>query len=47
MRVRVGRLEALGPHDLQLSNWNTAGLAKLIDVLRGIRGPLVVDSYLR
>ncbi|WP_307451947.1 zinc-ribbon domain-containing protein [Microbacterium proteolyticum] len=47
VRVRVGRLEALGPHDLQLSNWNTAGLAKLIDVLRGIRGPLVVDSYLR
>lgn len=47
VRIRTGKLEPLGPHDLQLSAWNRAGLDRLIDVLRDIRGPLLVDPYLR
>lgn len=47
VRIRTGRLEKLGPFDLQLASWNRKGLTKLIDVLREIRGPLLVDAYLR
>ncbi len=47
VRVRVGRLEALGPHDLQLSAWTRSSATRLIDVLRGIRGAIVVDAYRR
>ncbi|MGN8552347.1 UNVERIFIED_CONTAM: zinc-ribbon domain-containing protein [Microbacterium sp. SLM126] len=46
VRIRTGRLESLGPHDLQLSTWNRRGLERLIDALRDIRGPLLVDPYL-
>ncbi|MEZ3161180.1 zinc-ribbon domain-containing protein [Microbacterium sp. BWT-B31] len=46
VRIRTGRLQPLGPHDLQLATWNGAGLRRLIDTLREIRGPLLVDSYL-
>lgn len=46
VRIRTGRLEPLGPHDLQLSTWSRQGLDRLIDALRGIRGPLLVDPYL-
>lgn len=46
VRLRTGRLEPLGPHDLQLAAWNARALARLIDVLRDIRGPLMVDAYL-
>lgn len=47
VRLRVGRLGLLGPHDLPLSGWNTTTLDRLVDAFRGIRGPLLVDSYLR
>jgi len=47
VRLRTGKLEPLGPHDLQLSAWNRAALGRLIDRLRGIRGPLLVDAYAR
>lgn len=47
IRIRTGKLEPLGPHDLRLSAWNRAGLDRLVDVLRDIRGPLMVDPYLR
>jgi hypothetical protein len=47
VRIRTGRLEPLGPHDLQLAAWNRKGLERLVDTLRGIRGPLLVDPYLR
>lgn len=47
VRVRTGKLEPLGPHDLQLSTWNRAACDRLIDRFRGIRGPLLVDAYLR
>jgi hypothetical protein len=46
VRVRTGRLEPLGPHDLQLGAWNRRALDRLIDALRDIRGPLLVDAYL-
>ncbi|MCW3493449.1 zinc-ribbon domain-containing protein [Microbacterium sp. SSM24] len=46
VRIRTGRLEPLGPYDLQLSAWNRKGLDRLIDALRDIRGPLLVDPYL-
>lgn len=47
VRLRAGRLEPLGPHDVTLGTWNARALDRLIDALRGIRGPLLVDAYLR
>jgi len=46
IRIRSGRLEPLGPHDLQMSAWSSRRLGRLIDALRDIRGPLLVDPYL-
>lgn len=46
VRIRTGKLDLLGPHDLQVSSWNRATLTRLIDTLRGLRGPLLVDAYL-
>jgi len=47
VRIRTGRLEKLGPHDVQLSGVGRKGLEQLIDAFRDIRGPLFVDAYLR
>jgi hypothetical protein len=47
VRIRTGKLEKLGPHDLQLSSLGRRGIPMLLDVLREIRGPLLVDAYLR
>lgn len=47
VRLRTGKLEPLGPHDFQLAAWNPAALDRLVEVFRGIRGSLLVDSYLR
>ncbi len=47
VRVRTGRLEPLGPHDLQVIAWNGRTLDRLIDVMREVRGSLLVDAYLR
>lgn len=47
VRIRTGKLEKLGPHDVQLSSVGRKGLDRLIDVFRDIRGPLLVDAYLR
>lgn len=47
VRIRTGKLEKLGPHDLQLSSAGKRTLEHLVDVLREIRGPLLVDAYLR
>lgn len=47
VRLRIGKLEPLGPHDLQMSSIGTAGVTRLLDVLRVIRGDLLVDAYLR
>jgi hypothetical protein len=47
VRLRTGRLEPIGPYDLQLSSWSKQALERLVDVVRGIRGALLVDAYLR
>ncbi len=47
VRIRTGKLPTLGPYDLQLSSVGRRGLERLIDALREIRGPLMVDAYLR
>ncbi len=46
IRLRTGKLEMLGPADIQLSTWNKRALVRLVDRLREIRGSLFVDSYL-
>jgi hypothetical protein len=47
VRLRTGKLPALGPHDLQLSGLTRQTVPLLLDELRAIRGPLLVDAYLR
>ncbi len=47
VRLRTGKLEAIGPYDLQLTSWNGRALDRLVETLRTIRGPLLVDAYLR
>ena len=47
VRLRTGKLPPLGPHDLQLTAWNGHALDRLVDVLRDLRGPLLIDAYLR
>lgn len=47
VRIRTGRLEKLGPYDLQFPTLGRRGIERIIDVLREIRGPLLVDAYLR
>jgi len=46
VRIRTGRLEPLGPYDMQMAAWSRKGFDRLIDTLRDIRGPLLVDPYL-
>ncbi|WP_109212125.1 MULTISPECIES: zinc-ribbon domain-containing protein [Microbacterium] len=47
VRLRTGKLEPLGPYDLQLASWTKRGRERLLDAFREIRGPLLVDAYLR
>lgn len=47
VRVRTGKLEKLGPHDLQLTSVGRRGVDRLLDVFREVRGDLIVDAYLR
>ncbi|GGE90758.1 zinc-ribbon domain-containing protein [Mycetocola zhadangensis] len=46
VRIRTGKLEKLGPHDLQLSSVTTRGLERLVDSFRDIRGAILVNAYL-
>ena len=46
VRIRTGKLEKLGPHDLQLSSMSNHGLQRLLDTFRNIRGSVLVDAYL-
>jgi hypothetical protein len=46
VRIRTGKLEKLGPYDLQLSSMTARGLDRLFDVVRDIRGPVLVNAYL-
>lgn len=47
VRIRTGRLPLLGPHDLSLSSVGRRGVDRIVDELRGIRGALLVDAYVR
>ncbi|WP_423917138.1 hypothetical protein ACPEEZ_07825 [Frigoribacterium sp. 2-23] len=47
VRLRGGKLQALGPYDLLSAGATNTTVTRLIDVLRDIRGPLMVDAYLR
>ena len=46
VRIRTGKLEKLGPHDVQLSALGRRGLDQLLDAFRDIRGALMIDAYL-
>jgi hypothetical protein len=46
LRIRTGELQPLGPYDLQLSSVTGRGLLRVLDTLRDIRGPFMVDAYL-
>ncbi|NNC13600.1 hypothetical protein HII28_17170 [Planctomonas sp. JC2975] len=46
VRIRTGRLPALGPHDILASGVTKKTFERIIDELRDIRGPLFVDAYL-
>ncbi|QEE62170.1 hypothetical protein FVA74_11745 [Salinibacterium sp. dk2585] len=47
VRIRTGKLQPIGPFDLQMSSVTGKGIDRLIERLRDIRGPLMVDAYLR
>ncbi|MES1169898.1 MAG: zinc-ribbon domain-containing protein [Leifsonia sp.] len=47
VRIRTGRLEKLGPWDLQVSGTGRTTLAALLDAFRAIRGELIVEAYRR
>jgi hypothetical protein len=47
IRVRTGKLQPLGPHDVLASGVTKAVVPKILDELRVIRGDLIVDCYLR
>ena len=47
VRIRTGKLEKLGPYDVQVATRRPKGIERLIDAFRDIRGPLFVDAYLR
>ena len=47
VRVRTGKLEPLGPHDVCVSTWNRATLDRVVDALTAVRGTLLVDAYRR
>ncbi|MFC5502965.1 zinc-ribbon domain-containing protein [Lysinimonas soli] len=47
VRIRTGRLEKLGPWDLQVSGAGRKTVTGLLDVFRTIRGELIVEAYRR
>jgi len=47
IRIRAGKLQPLGPHDLQASAVSERLIDRILDELRDIRGHLFVDCYLR
>ena len=47
VRLRTGRLQPLGPHDLVLSGLGRTTVLRLLDAFREIRGALYVDAWLR
>ncbi|MEQ1736487.1 MAG: zinc-ribbon domain-containing protein [Rhodoglobus sp.] len=47
VRLRTGKLEKLGPYDLQVSGVAGKTVAALLDTFRSIRGELIVEAYRR
>jgi hypothetical protein len=47
VRIRTGKLPAIGPHDVQTSTVGRRTIDRLLDAFRDIRGALLVDAYLR
>lgn len=47
VRLRSAHLAPLGPRDLAVAGPSTRTIDRLIETLRDIRGPLIVDAYLR
>ena len=46
VRIRTGKLQPLGPYDLRMSSVTERDLLRILDTLRDIRGPFMVDAYL-
>lgn len=46
VRIRTGKLQPIGPYDLQMSSVSNRGLLRVLDTLRDIRGSFIVDAYL-
>jgi very-short-patch-repair endonuclease len=47
VRIRTGKLEKLGPYDLQVGSTGKKTMALLLDAFREIRGELIVEAYRR
>lgn len=47
VRVRVGRLRELGAHDVPAAGISARLIGRIIEGVRGARGDLIVDCYLR
>jgi hypothetical protein len=47
VRIRTGRLERLGPYDVQVGSTGRRMLGLLLDAFRAVRGDLIVEAYLR
>ncbi|MCS5715181.1 hypothetical protein NVV95_11530 [Herbiconiux sp. CPCC 205716] len=47
IRVRCGKLQPIGPHDIVASGVTNRVVDDLVEVLRAIRGDLFVNAYLR
>lgn len=45
VRLRTGKLEMLGPHDLRITTIGPRTVGLLLDAFRGIRGSLLIDAY--
>ncbi|PPH97514.1 hypothetical protein C5C56_12650, partial [Rathayibacter sp. AY1D1] len=45
VRIRTGKLLPLGPHDLVATGVTAALADRLVDRLRDVRGPLLVDAW--
>jgi very-short-patch-repair endonuclease len=47
VRIRTGRLQPLGPHDLPAASITAALVDRILDTLADLRGPLLLAAYLR
>jgi hypothetical protein len=45
IRIRTGKLQPLGPHDIQATSITRPTINRILDQLREIRGTILVDAY--